>query len=153
MDDDWTEPAPVTCVNIPNHYEFVKTDNKGNPLPGVKFTIEDSEGNVFSELVSGEDGIVRVTDLKPGKYVIREIETIEGFIRTDEAILVEINEHYVVPDEMFRLINYPNIQTGVELNNPWFIGGCTALAVALMALVIILGLKKKKTKASKKAEE
>ena len=143
VDDDWTEPSPVTCVNIPNHYEFVKTDNKGNPLPGVKFTIEDSEGNVFSELVSGEDGIVRVTDLKPGKYVIREIETIEGFIRTDEAILVEINEHYVVPDEMFRLINYPNIQTGVELNNPWFIGGCAVLVIAL-ALIAILLLKRRK---------
>ena len=41
----WTrpgvEPAPFTCVNIPNHYEFVKTDNEGNPMAGVKFTLED----------------------------------------------------------------------------------------------------------------
>ena len=153
VDDDWTEPAPFTCVNIPNHYEFVKTDNKGNPLPGVKFTIEDSEGNVFKELVSGEDGIVRVTDLKPGKYVIREIETVEGFIRTDEAILVEINEKYVVPKEMYRLVNYPNIQTGVEIENPWLYGGAGVLGIALIALGIVLGKKKKKAKAEPKTEE
>lgn len=115
VDENWTEPAPFTCIDIPDHYEFVKTDNKGNPLPGVRFTLEDKNGSILRDLVSGEDGIVHVTDLKPGKYVIREIETLEGFLLTDEAIVVEISEKYIVPKEMFRLINYTTIQTGVDI--------------------------------------
>jgi LPXTG-motif cell wall-anchored protein len=150
VDDKYIDSKTLYhMVNIPNHYEFVKTDNKGNPLAGVKFTIEDAEGNVFRDLVSGEDGIVRVTDLTPGKYVIREIETLEGFTRTDEAIVVEINEHYIVPEEMYHLVNYPNIQTGVEISNPWMIGGAAALAVALIALGTVIFMKKKKAKSVK----
>ena len=40
--DDWTEPKPIMCVNIPNHYEFIKTDSSGVPLAGAKFTVEDA---------------------------------------------------------------------------------------------------------------
>lgn len=32
--DGWKEPKPILCVNIPNHYEFKKTDSSGNPLAG-----------------------------------------------------------------------------------------------------------------------
>ena len=42
--DDWTHPKPIMCVNIPDHYEFVKTDSEGKPLTGVKFRLEDEEG-------------------------------------------------------------------------------------------------------------
>ncbi len=131
--DDWTEPAPFTCVNIPNHYEFVKTDNKGNPLPGVRFTLEDADGNILGDYVSDEDGIVRVTDLTPGKYVIREIETLEGFILSGDAIIVEINEKYVVPEEMYTLVNYPEPKTGVILDNPFAWVGFAVIGIALVA--------------------
>ena len=47
VDESWTEPAPITCVNVPNHYEFIKVDGSGNPLSGVKFTLEDTNGNVL----------------------------------------------------------------------------------------------------------
>ena len=40
--DDWTEPKPIMCVNIPNHYEFIKTDSSGVPLAGAKFIVEDT---------------------------------------------------------------------------------------------------------------
>lgn len=49
VDENWVEPEPFTLVNIPNHYEFVKTDNKGNPMSGVKFTLEDGAGNILHE--------------------------------------------------------------------------------------------------------
>lgn len=108
VDDDWVEPEPFTCINIPNHYEFVKTDNEGNPIPGARFVLETKDGKAVGEFVSGEDGIIHVTDMKPGTYVIREIETPEGFLRTDETIEVVVDEHYVVPEEMYHLCNTPN---------------------------------------------
>lgn len=147
VDETWTEPAPVTCVNIPNHYEFVKTDHKGNPLAGVKFTLEDGDGNIIRDLVSGEDGIVHVTDLAPGTYIIREIETLEGFTRTEETIKVIIDEHYTVPTKMLRLINYPNIQTGVEFTMTPVMWGGVALVLAAVILIGMYGVKGKKKKA------
>jgi uncharacterized surface anchored protein len=150
VDESWTGPFSVTCVNIPNHYEFVKVDHKDDPLAGVKFALEDADGNVLREFVSGEDGIVHVTDLMPGVYVIREIETLDGFIRTDETIQVVIDENYIVPEEMFRLINYPGIQTGFEFTMTPVMWAGVALVLAAAVLVAVHGIKIEKRKARRR---
>ena len=145
VDENWTEPAPITFTNIPNHYEFVKTDNRGNPLAGVKFTLEDASGSILRYLVSGDDGIVRVTDLTPGTYVIREIQTLDGYILTEETIQVVIDEKYIVPEEMYRLVNYSNIQTGVDFvfTPVMWIGAALVLGAAVLAFVYYAGGKRK----------
>ncbi|MBR3108255.1 MAG: hypothetical protein IKH30_13930 [Clostridia bacterium] len=146
VDSDWVEPEPFTCVNIPNHYEFVKTDNEGHPLPGVRFTLEDTEGNILRDLISGEDGIVHVDDLAPGAYLIREIETLEGYTVTEETIPVLIDEHYIVPDEMFALKNYPTIQTGAGIEmTPMMWAGAGLVGLALI-LGVFLGIRHKQKK-------
>jgi len=148
VDESWTEPFSFTCVNIPNHYEFLKTDHKDNPLAGVKFTLEDANGNALREMVSGTDGIVRVTNLTPGTYVIREIETVEGFIRSDETIQVVIDESYIVPEgkDMVRLINYPGIQTGFEITMTPLMWAGVALVLAAGVLAAVYGVQNKKKK-------
>ena len=143
VDSDWVEPEPFTCVNIPNHYEFVKTDNEGNPMAGVTFTLEDQEGKILRDLVSGEDGIVHVDDLTPGAYLIREIETLEGYTITEEPIQVVIDEHYIVPDEMYALINYPSIQTGAGFEmTPLMWAGIGVIGTAVI-LGVTLGIARK----------
>ena len=145
VDASWVEPAPFTCINIPNHYEFVKTDNEGNPMAGVKFTLEDQEGNILCDLVSGEDGIVHVDGLTPGTYIIREIETLEGYTVSGETIEVVIDEHYIVPDEMYVLVNYPDIQTGVDFEiTPWMYAGGAAMLTGLILLLAVLFRRQKK---------
>jgi uncharacterized surface anchored protein len=146
VDESCTEPFSFTFVNIPNHYEFLKTDHKDNPLAGVTFALEDTDGNVLCDLVSGDDGIVRVTDLTPGTYVIREIETVEGFIRTDETIEVVIDENYAVPEEMFRMVNYPGIQTGVDFTMTPVMWAGVALVLTAVVLAAVYGAKNKKRK-------
>ncbi len=144
VDESWKEPAPLMCVNIPNHYEFVKTDHHGNPMAGVKFALEDSAGNLLRNLVSGEDGIVHVTDLLPGSYMIREMETLEGFSRTDETIQITIDEHYIVPEAMKRLINYPILQTGVDIEftpEMWF--GTALMLAAILLLILSMGRRRR----------
>ena len=145
VDENWVEPEPFTLVNIPNHYEFVKTDNKGNPMPGVKFTLEDGAGNILRDLVSGEDGIVHVTDLTPGVYIIREIETLEGYTLSEETIKVVIDEKYIVPDEMFRFVNYPNIQTGAgfEMTSLMW-SGVALVSVSCVAVMVYILLNKRR---------
>ena len=51
----------------------------------------------------------------PGTYLIREIETLEGYSVTGEVIKVQLDAYYTVPETMRRLVNYTTIQTGVHL--------------------------------------
>ena len=140
VDASWTEPAPLTCINIPNYYEFVKTDNEGHPMAGVSFTLEDCDGHILRDLVSGDDGIVHVYDLVPGTYIIREIETWEGYTVSGEVIELVIDEHYIIPDEMYVMVNYPDIQTGVdqEITPMMYAGGAVLLAGLILLIFILL---------------
>ena len=137
VDEDWKAPNVLLLTDIPNHYEFIKVDEDGCPMEGVRFALEDEDGNVLRELASGEDGIVRADDLKPGVYVIREIETQAGYRLTEETIRVVIDENYIAPDELFRLVNFPEeerpkdeIQTGVDVPvTPMMLYGLISMAL------------------------
>lgn len=138
--DDWTEPKPIMCVNIPNHYAFIKVDSSGVPLAGAKFTVEDASGRIIGTYESGEDGIISIRDLTPGEYFIKEIETIEGYSVSGEVIRVKIDEAYVVSDEMRRFVNYTTIQTGVNLA----VTGVMWVGIGLMVISGTAGLIRKR---------
>lgn len=133
VDDNWTAPELIKVVNIPNHYEFLKTDSSGNPMKGVKFRLEDADGKDLGTYESGEDGIVRISGLKIGTYYIREIETLEGFSVSGEIIKVVLDENYVIPETMPRMVNYTVIQTGVQI-------AVTCVMVLGAALMLISGV-------------
>ena len=140
VDEDWKAPNTLLFTDIPNHYEFIKVDEDGCPMEGVKFALEDEDGNTLRELASSEDGIVHVDDLKPGVYVIREIETQAGYRLTEETIRVVIDENYIAPDELFRLVNFPEeerpkdeIQTGVDVPvTPMMLYGLISMALGVV---------------------
>ena len=113
--EDFVQPEPMTFVDIPDHYVFRKVDNAGRPLAGVRFVLEDAEGNALRELVSGEDGTVRVDGLEPGSYVIRETQALEGYTRTDETLCFTLDASYVPAEEMPEMVNATVIQTGIDL--------------------------------------
>ena len=151
VDEGWKAPNTLLFTDIPNHYEFVKVDEDGCPMEGVKFALEDEDGNVLRELASGEDGIVRADDLKPGVYIIREIETQAGYRLTEETIRVVIDENYIAPDELFRLVNFPEeerprdeIQTGVDVPvTPMMLFG-VASVICGMAIFVLRAIKKRR---------
>lgn len=140
----WKEPKPILCVNIPNHYEFKKTDSSGNPLTGVKFRLEDENGKELGIYESDKDGMVRISDLKPGTYFIREIETLEGYSVSGEVIKLKLDEYYTVPEKVKQLVNYTTIQTGVNL----VVTGVMWAGLGLMAVSGTVGLirRRRKTK-------
>ena len=150
VDEDWKAPNALLLTDIPNHYEFVKVDEDGCPMEGVKFALEDEDGNVLRELASGEDGVVRADDLKPGVYIIREIETQAGYRLTEETIRVVIDENYIVPDELFRLVNFPEeerprdeIQTGVDVPVTPMMRFGVASVICGMAIFVLRAIKKR----------
>ena len=142
VDENWKAPNTLLFTDIPNHYEFVKVDEDGCPMEGVKFALEDEDGNVLRELASGEDGIVHADDLKPGVYIIREIETPAGYRLTEKIIRVVIDENYIVADELFRLVNFPEeerprdeIQTGVDVPvTPMMLYGLISMALGAVLM-------------------
>ena len=150
VDEDWKAPNTLLFTDIPNHYEFIKVDEDGCPMEGVKFALEDEDGNVLRELASGEDGIVHADDLKPGVYIIREIETPAGYRLTEKIIRVVIDENYIVADELFRLVNFPEeerpkdeIQTGVDVPvTPMMLFG-VASVICGMAIFVLQAIKKR----------
>ena len=151
VDEDWKAPNTLLFTDIPNHYEFVKVDEDGCPMEGVKFALEDEDGNVLRELASGEDGIVHADDLKPGVYVIREIETQAGYRLTEETIRVVIDENYIAPDELFRLVNFPEeehpkdeIQTGVDVPVTPMMWFGVASVICGMAIFVLRAIKKRR---------
>ena len=142
VDESWTEPKPITLVNIPNTYMFFKSDNRKNALAGATFAVEDENGNVVQEVVSAENGVVTISGLTPGKYTIRETATVEGFTVSDNTITVEINEKYKVPTKLKRFVNYPSISTGVDVSPTtmtWIGLGLAGVA----GIIVIAGMKKK----------
>ena len=150
VDKDWKAPNTLLLTDIPNHYEFIKVDEDGCPMEGVKFALEDEDGNVLRELASGEDGIVHADDLKPGVYIIREIETQAGYRLTEETIRVVIDENYIAPDELFRLVNFPEeerpkdeIQTGVDVPVTPMMRFGVASVICGMAIFVLRAIKKR----------
>lgn len=145
VDENWTEPKPITLVNIPSTYMFFKSDNKKNALAGATFAVEDENGNVVQEVVSAENGVVYIYGLTPGKYTIRETATVEGFTVSDDTITVEINEKYKVPTKLKRFVNYPSISTGVDVSPTaltWVGIGLVGIAGLIVALNSVMGGKK-----------
>ena len=116
----------------PDHYEFVKTDTEGKALKGVKFRLEDEKGTELGIYESDEQGVVSMTGLKPGTYIIREIETLKGFTLSGDVIKVKLDEYYVAPEQMKHWINYTTIQTGVHM-------AVTGIMLAGLAMMVISG--------------
>ena len=142
---NWKNDQTVTLVNIPNHYEFEKTDHRRKPLSGVRFGLYDDKGTFIRELVSDENGIVRADNLVPGSYLIRETRPLDGYARTDEAITFTIDESYVPPQKLVRITNTPVIQTGVALPvTPMMVVGL--LVMAASALLALTQMLKKKSR-------
>ena len=131
-------------MNIPNHYVFLKVDTSGNPLAGVKFRLEDEHGTNLGEYVSDEKGIVSITGLESGVYFIRETETLEGFSVSGEVIKVVLDENYVIPETMPKMVNYTVIQTGVRIAVTWIMILGAVFVVASGVLFIIRRKKKAK---------
>ena len=133
---------PILCVNIPNHYEFRKTDSSGNPLAGVKFRLEDENGK---DLGTGEPIMTvwcRLGIWKPGTYLIREIETLEGYSVSGEVIKLKLDECHTVPEKLKQFVNYTTIQTGVHIA----VTGVMWAGLGLMAISGTVGLIRRRRK-------
>ncbi|MBT2653232.1 SpaA isopeptide-forming pilin-related protein [Oceanobacillus sp. ISL-73] len=83
----------VSKVNefAPGSVELIKQGEDGELLQGVEFELQDAEGATLQDgLLTDENGVLTVADLKPGNYQFVEIATNDGYDVDSTPIPFEI---------------------------------------------------------------
>lgn len=89
--------------------EYIKNETKitilkqdqetKKPIEGVEFQLLDEKKNViYSGLKTDNSGKVEVSNLVPGTYYLREVNSADGYLKYEEDIHIEIklNEHMTI---------------------------------------------------------
>ena len=71
---------------------IIKQDQETkNVLPGVKFELlNENKEVIYANLVTDEQGKIVIENLLPGKYYIREVETLEGYEMYEKVIEIDL---------------------------------------------------------------
>ncbi|WP_034301347.1 SpaA isopeptide-forming pilin-related protein, partial [Alkalibacterium sp. AK22] len=103
-------------INYQGSIELIKTDKDGAGLSGAVFEVRDDNDLLIQDgIVSGDNGSIRVTDLAPGSYRLREIQSPEGFITNTEQLEFEISDRNAGELETIDLGTFENFQGDVLL--------------------------------------
>lgn len=94
----YTGPLSILESESPLSVEIFKTDANGNPLKGAEFGLytvsDDGTETLVKTFKSGDDGTV-LSDVEPGKYMVKEIKAPDGYIKSDEKKYFEITQETV----------------------------------------------------------
>ena len=78
-------------------------------LPNIVFGLYDEDGNFLGEYTTDENGFIEIEDLKLGKYTLKELKTIDGFV-LDETVyeieLIYIDQYTPIVTKTFTVKNY-----------------------------------------------
>lgn len=74
--------------------ELVINDSKYSyeeiPLDNVKYGLYDEENNIITEVITDENGYAEISNLKPGKYILKELETNGNHVIDSKEYEVEL---------------------------------------------------------------
>jgi uncharacterized surface anchored protein len=134
--------AEMTNEKIKSTIKIHKVDENGNPLQGVKIGIYDLDNNLIYSGITDENGDIEV-ELEYGSYYFQEIETIDGYILSDEKVYFDVNSDGEIIQKTLvneiKEIEVPNTLSDSYTN---IIAGVIVLAGA--SLIVISSKKKKK---------
>ena len=104
------------------HVRVIKSDENGAPLAGVHFKLTDEAGNLIDEGDTGTDGKLLFTMLPVGKYILKETETLTGYVLDETPFSIElVNDGDVVTKEITNSQQTGSIailKTDAETNKP-----------------------------------
>ena len=73
-------------------------DIKGTRLENAKFEVYDKENNLVDTLITDKNGEATTKELLKGKYTLKEVESPDYYILTDEIFEAEIVNHQEIVD-------------------------------------------------------
>ncbi|MBL1224096.1 SpaA isopeptide-forming pilin-related protein [Enterococcus sp. BWR-S5] len=94
--------------------QFVKRAVDNEPLKDAIFELYDADGNLLDTVTSGDDGVIRFTDLTIGFYTLKEIQPPVGYLVLDREIPLEVRVSET--DELEIFIDYGDGY--IEWNDP-----------------------------------
>ena len=71
--------------------QITKTDDSGNPLSGVGFTLYDASKRAISTKTTDSSGVVSFSDLAPGNYYYAETSALPGYVPDTTQYAVSIS--------------------------------------------------------------
>ena len=98
-----------------------KTDkDTGEPVPGVTFTLQATDGPTVTTEATGPDGTVTVTDLLPGVYTVTEQSVPEGYILdpTPQTVTLYPNRDATVQFQNYKRPNLTIRKTDKDTGEP-----------------------------------
>lgn len=77
--------------------KILKQEETKKPLEGVEFQLLDKSKNpIYQSLITDEKGIITLENIQPGTYYLRETKTLEGYVKYDEDIKIDISLNEIV---------------------------------------------------------
>ena len=136
--DDMTSKGRV-LYNDPVKIAIKKVDVlNNNPLAGAKFGLYDEDGKLIDTQITNEDGLCFFSKLKPGEFIVEELEAPEGYVASGKIIRVEITDKWINRDP-YIVRNAPAVNTGADvipyLTSPYGIGGFGAVGAAILLVI------------------
>lgn len=105
----------VELENKPTHVQIQKTEEEtGKELSGVTFKVwnQDTETEeAAKEYVTDEKGLIDIKRLVPGKYSVKEVSTLPGYILNETVFTFVIDENGYIDGEVIGVIKVTNIAT------------------------------------------
>ena len=89
-------------------------DVKGKRLENAKFEVYDENNNLVDTLVTDENGEATTKELLKGKYTLKEVESPDYYILTDEIFEAKIVKHQDVE------VENDNVDIDIEVNKEGF---------------------------------
>ena len=117
------ETVKLTIANTKKNgsIEIVKKGDDGKLLEGAEFNLEDTNGKVIATQKSNKDGKVVFSDLKEGNYVIKEVNSPNGYnivnpvnveVKADEVTKLDLTDKATTGKLLIKKVD---IATGKEL--------------------------------------
>ena len=81
-------------VNLNGKAQITKKSESGKYIKGAKFNIKNASGSVNKNATTDENGKILFTDLKPGKYTVKEVSVSSPYLldKTPKTVTVKANE-------------------------------------------------------------
>jgi LPXTG-motif cell wall-anchored protein len=143
VDTDGTVKTNVLVKNTKDNGQvvFTKVNEKGNALPGAKFTVYNDEACKDADIVTyGEEntkaiftadsnGVVTIVGLESGKYYVKETTPPIGYIATDNVYILTVknnNSTFTLAGSKENVTRVTNLTaTDITINKNWIDGNYT----------------------------
>ncbi len=99
-DNNVTIEEKLINSEIKGVLQIKKVDNLGNPVKGCKFIVYNKEDTPVAFLITGDDGLARLSEIPYGGYYFKEVEVPEYYILNEDIFefSIENNDETVVKE-------------------------------------------------------